>query len=295
MIEKIYIACCATDVWLARICVASIRYWHPEAPVCLLRDFGRGRFCTREIEDAWSVTAADSEPRYSGWGYTKLELLFRPGREKFLFLDADTALVGPLLDVLHGRPEEFIVSPDPVDDPQRHVVMPYYFDYAKVMASDPAYEFPGWVFNAGQFVATSGIIRPEDFEPVVTWSAPPRLNRSDVFYSADQGFLNYLLVRKAAQGALALGTARLYYDARSDEALRLPFAPPARNQPLLLHWPGEKKAIARHLSRGEILDFFERHYYTRVPGGARKRAAREGGRRLARAPRRLLKRFRGLT
>ena len=118
MIERIYIGCCATDVWLARISVASIRYWHPEIPICLLRDHGRGRFETSEIEKCWSVEAIDSEPCYSGWGYTKLELLFRPLRERFLFVDADTAFVGPLLEVLDARPEQFIVSPDVIDDPQ---------------------------------------------------------------------------------------------------------------------------------------------------------------------------------
>ena len=67
-----------SPVTLARICVASIRYWYPEVPICLLRDHGRGAVDTRELETAWQAEAMDSDPRYSGWGTTKLSLLFRP-------------------------------------------------------------------------------------------------------------------------------------------------------------------------------------------------------------------------
>ena len=282
MIERIYIGCCATDVWLARISVASIRYWHPEIPICLLRDHGRGRFETSEIEKCWSVEAIDSEPRYSGWGYTKLELLFRPLRERFLFVDADTAFVGPLLEVLDARPEQFIVSPDVIDDPRTHHVMGVYLNCENVQVWDPDYEFPGYVFNAGQFVATSGIIEPEDFTEVVEWSVPPALLRRDLFFSADQGFMNYLLVSLARKGRLTLGTATLYYDGQSDEAAQLSFHPPARQHPFLLHWPGEKPPLVSGFARGDILAFFEDFYYSRVPGGTVIRAAR-AARRLAKA------------
>ena len=282
MIERIYIGCCATDVWLARISVASIRYWHPEIPICLLRDHGRGRFETSEIEKCWSVEAIDSEPCYSGWGYTKLELLFRPLRERFLFVDADTAFVGPLLEVLDARPEQFIVSPDVIDDPRTHHVMGVYLNCENVQVWDPDYEFPGYVFNAGQFVATSGIIEPEDFAEVVEWSVPPALLRRDLFFSADQGFMNYLLVSLARRGRLTLGTATLYYDGQSDEAAQLSFHPPARQHPFLLHWPGEKPPLVSGVARGDILAFFEDFYYSRIPGGTVRRAAR-AARRLAKA------------
>ena len=59
VIERIYVGCCATDVWLARISVASIRYWHPDAPICLLRDHGMGFADTAEIEKYWGVDVLD--------------------------------------------------------------------------------------------------------------------------------------------------------------------------------------------------------------------------------------------
>ena len=279
MIEKIYIACCARDLWLARICVASIRSWYSDIPICLLRDQGQGRFSTRELERAWSVTAVDSEPCYSGWGYTKLELFFRTEQEKFLYVDADTVFVGPALDPLHDRTEEFIVSPDLI--PVGHPVMATYYDYEKLKTWDPAWEYPGWVFNAGQFVGTSGVLHPEDFEPVVSWATPPRLNRRDLFFSADQGYLNYLLVRKVAQGALTLGTATLYYDGSSDEAAALRFQPTARDHPFILHWPGEKKPRTQLMRRGDILAYFERLYYSRVPGGQTRRLLATLGRTIS--------------
>ena len=281
MIERIYIGCCATDVWLARISVASIRYWHPDAPICLLRDHGRGFADTSEIEKYWSVDVLDCTPAFAGCGFTKIELLLRPKQERFLFVDADTAFVGPVLDTLQDRPEQFVISPDFIADPRTHHVIPFYFDYAKLREYDPSYVFPGYVFNTGQFVATSGLLRAEDFAGIVDWKVPPVWLLRDVFSSAEQGFLNYLFARRAQQGALTLGTATLYYDGLSEEAARLEFRPPARDHRFLLHWPGEKSPTAGGYTRGDVLQYFEDLYYSRIPGGAAKRAIRTG-QRLAR-------------
>src|SRR5580658_6519198 len=48
-ISRVLIACCKSDVHLARICVASVRFWNPEIPVFLIKDSMQGAFSTTEI------------------------------------------------------------------------------------------------------------------------------------------------------------------------------------------------------------------------------------------------------
>lgn len=273
MIDRVYIGCCVHDVWLARISVASIRHWHPDVPICLHRDQLAGRFSTKEIEQHWNVKAIDVGPRFTGWGFTKLELLFRRANERYLFVDADTAFVGPLLDTLRSHREQFIVSPDPIDDPRSHPIMSVYFDYKRLKAHDPTYEFPGFVFNAGQFVATSGVFTPEDFW-AVAWEQPPSLKRRDLFFSADQGFFNYLLALKASAGEISCGTATLHYNGKSDACARLRFDPSSQVNSFLIHWPGEKPPTIDGLARHDVLRFFENAYYARIPLGELKRSIR---------------------
>ncbi len=46
-----FVACCKTDFYFARICVASIRYWYPEHPIYLLKDDSQGIFSTEEMKN----------------------------------------------------------------------------------------------------------------------------------------------------------------------------------------------------------------------------------------------------
>ena len=89
-----------------------------------------------------------------GWGYSKLEPLFLPQRSKFLVLDADTVLLGPVLDRLEEIDADFIV-----DDgkPSPELVKQLYFDVNKLKKLDPSFTPCGYNFNSGQWVGTSGL------------------------------------------------------------------------------------------------------------------------------------------
>ncbi len=56
-IEGVAISCYKFDVYLTRLCVASIRFWYPHIPIWLLKDRHYGDFDTREIEKYWNVQA----------------------------------------------------------------------------------------------------------------------------------------------------------------------------------------------------------------------------------------------
>jgi hypothetical protein len=61
-----------------------------------------------ELRQYWSVEGADLPAGDYGWGFVKLEPLFgRPG-EKFLVLDSDTVLAGPILQAWSGSLVQFV-------------------------------------------------------------------------------------------------------------------------------------------------------------------------------------------
>ncbi len=96
-IKRIYVLCHASDLWLAKISVASIRYWYPDVPITLLKDRTKGDFNTAEMERCWNISSMVLAHDRCGLGFAKIELLIRPRRERFLIVDADTVMCGPVL------------------------------------------------------------------------------------------------------------------------------------------------------------------------------------------------------
>ena len=75
-IERMYVAACAKDFHLTRLCVASIRFWYPDIPITLIPDFNAGQFDSRPLERDWNVDVFKAEIRNFGWGFSKLETCF---------------------------------------------------------------------------------------------------------------------------------------------------------------------------------------------------------------------------
>src|SRR3954471_12546197 len=186
-IDRVYIACHRRDLRLTKICVASIREWYPTLPIYLLKDEFNGAFNTTDLEERWNVRVWPLQERIFGWGFIKLEPLFMSERIRFLVLDSDIAFVGPVLDVLARESADFVVQQEaqPASEIPR-----LYFDPEIMSRRDS--EFPGvsFTFNSGQLVATGGLLRRDDFESLVHWSAPRRVAQPDAFNASDQGVLN---------------------------------------------------------------------------------------------------------
>jgi hypothetical protein len=271
-IEHVYITGNRHDLRFTQCCVASIRRWYPDIPLSLLKDESNGSYGTRELEDAWDVSVFQSEdPLHGGWA--KLEPMFRPGRQRCLILDSDIVFLGRVIDSLEALDADFVVegrggNPD--------YMARDYFDLVALKELDPEFVFPGYTFNIGQVVATSGILQRADFEPFVRFEGIPAKLHPDVFGGVHQGIVNYVLLKKAQDGELTLE--------------RLPFMewapttprPMTRTRkltadspyPSMVHWAGRKWKTFLPLRNGRLLCHFERHYYSRVPRGRRKRLLR---------------------
>ncbi|MEP6740880.1 MAG: hypothetical protein ABJB61_00165, partial [bacterium] len=97
MVDCIYLAACARDARLTRICVASIRYFYPDVPIRLLAGDILQRGLAKELKRYWGVELVDLPEGDYGWGLVKLEPLFGPPGQSFLVMDVDTVMTGRLL------------------------------------------------------------------------------------------------------------------------------------------------------------------------------------------------------
>lgn len=272
-IEAIYIACYKYDQRFTRILVASIRRWYPAIPIRLIKDRLYGDFDTREIEERWGVTLFPTEQTRFGWGFAKLEPLFLPGGQRCLILDSDILFAGPVLETLEACASDFIVQEERLAP---SLVERNYFPLAPLQKLDPAFAFPGYTFNTGQLVATTGLLHREDFAPFLRSQSPPQLEHPEVFKFGEQGLLNYLLMKKAAAGEITLRRLR-FMETPQDappagsggavheiEIARLDQRSPYR---FLIHWCGLKKPRIAQMHRGDLLLHFERLYYAAIPCG----------------------------
>src|SRR5436190_24325005 len=89
-VDCIYIAACARDARLTRICVASIRYFYPDVPITLLAGDILQRGLAKQLKRYWNVDLADLPLGDYGWGLVKLEPLFGPSGQRFMVCDVDT-------------------------------------------------------------------------------------------------------------------------------------------------------------------------------------------------------------
>jgi hypothetical protein len=282
-IARIYVIGSRRDFHLTRICVASIRYWYPEIPITLISDFEVGEFDSSALARDWNVGRYESTERRFGWGFSKLEALFTPERERYLALDSDIVLLGPVLDLLNETPGDFVVHPEVKE---RAKVEEYFFALEPLAAFDPSFVVPPSVFNCGQYVGTSGLLEREDFHSVLEWSSPRRALHPEIFKCADQGLFNYILVKAEAQGRLTVGRRKFFsWRGHGIEEITVDRIVERTSPPFLVHWAGPKSDDIRLLERPDILAFYDaynrgrRSLRGRLAYGLRYQAARKWSRR----------------
>lgn len=267
-IDGVVISCYRFDLQLTRLCVASVRFWYPQVPIWLLKDLHYGNFNTKEIERYWNVQVYPSRQKTQGWGFGKLEVMSQSPSRRFLFLDSDIVFAGRVLDRLERFDEDFIVDKEDFDATAVEV---QFFSLDKLRQLDPTFEFPGYGFNGGQIVATTGRISQQDFDGLMDWQTRT-INRPDVFKKGDQGLTNYVVLRKVQQGQLTIRREPFMVwpgEAARAQHIRVEDLSPSGLQQQVLHWAGLGWGKPpEEMPRSEILLHFEEMYYSRIPFGA---------------------------
>jgi hypothetical protein len=175
-------------------------------------------------------------------------------------------MCGPVLRSLEKFADDFIVPGTPIDNPRAASFTRIYFHLHLLRKLDPEFRFPGYAFNTGVFVGTSGILTREIFEPHLIWSSPVRLKAPEIFSCADQGVLNYVLMKKAAESALTLRSADFMIWGFAPQAKRLDVHRIAarRGYDAIVHYAGAKPASIIEFPAAPILLHFDRLYHGAV-------------------------------
>jgi hypothetical protein len=270
-LNKVVIACFKKDLFLVRPCVASVRYWYPDAEIFLLKDYIRGDFSTREIERYWGAKVFQTSRRVFGWPWSKLAVIMQDRKDKYLFLDSDTVMLGRVLDKLDDYEDDFVVT-GMRGSQDSHTINAHYMDMQKVREFDPSYQFPGFGFNGGQMVMTSGMLSEADFASVIAFESNITNKHPDIFKHGDQGALNYVFAKAHQAGKITLAYADFWIWPGLPEASSIDLESIRRKEglPFIIHWAGIKPTDFRKYSRYDVLKFYNDAYYRRVPLGGLK-------------------------
>jgi Coenzyme PQQ synthesis protein D (PqqD) len=269
-IDCIYIACYKDDVRMARILAMSIRKWYPSIPIKLIKDELNGTFDTSEFEKVLNVSVLHTHTNAFGWCMGKFEPYFLSNRHRCLILDADMIFLGPVLDELENYDEDFVVRLE--DPPDLDFINRLYFDLEKLKQFDPTFAVPSFTFNGGGIVATTGILKRSDFDNFVAWTTPPQFTRPDLFKCGDQGVLNYVLMKKSAEGEISLARCNFMDFPYTPSGMAVELSKISQTSPykFLLHWAGRsfKNTVAPNFDgspRADLLLHFEKMYYDLIP------------------------------
>jgi hypothetical protein len=268
-VDRIYLAACARDARLTRICLASIRYFYPDAPIQILAGDLLQPGLAEELKKHWNIEVADLPPGDYGWGLVKLEPLFGPPGQRFLVMDVDTAFTGKVLDERAKSDASFFVDDEVLSDADFKRL---YYDWDKLAAIDPDVQCARKSFNVGQWFGTAGIVKREEFDRWVEWTLPRTLRYPDLFMGGDQGIMNYVVLKKEAFEGLKIDRQTIMrWPGDGMEGLDAASVAAGKAPPLVIHWAGMKATFLHDMVGGDLLQFFEDWYYQHMPmGRARK-------------------------
>jgi hypothetical protein len=277
----IVVFCYKKDYFMTRPCVASIRYFYPQAEIYLLKDYLAGDFDSQELEKAFDVKELDLGIRNYGWSAAKVHFLLSKQfvGQRVLTLDCDIVFAGRFLEDLYRKTEgiDFVVDPEYYASPYEGNVPLHYYKFDDVKLFDPSFEFPGYVFNGGQMLVKTDKIPVDYITPLFDAVTFPYYKRRDILPQVDQSLLNYLLPKLAKEGKLTLGAENFMAWSNGQEALNVNLAKLKEGEtyPFLIHWAGVLRVADFSLmTRADILLFFENYYYSKVPLGTIKKKAR---------------------
>lgn len=266
----VVVCCNKKDFFLARICVASIRYYYPGIQIELIKDEGNGKFNTAEVEKYFKVKPVDLRVKKMGWSGAKFHYLYQEQKgKKVLILDADIVFIGPFLERLLPTIEtnDYVVSIDENDISDKEWVRNNYFDIEAVKKAYPAYQYPGFFFNAGQVFVTTGVLNEKYLNEFFDRNEYPFWKKKWLFPQVDQSVYNYLLPTLEAEQKIKLGKEKFMLWAASDTTLNISLKEVAEKtiQSGVVHWAGcLRYSYVKKMLRGDIAVFFEEYYYSCV-------------------------------
>src|SRR4051794_40684926 len=171
------------------VCLASIRYWYPDLKVTVMKNRNQGDFRIGFLARYFNISVLDSPHAHYGKYYGSLEPYFTGRCERFVVMDTDTALTGPILDLLERQPADFVVDREVQGDRRLREL---YWDPDRIGAFIPEYSTAWFTFNNAAICGTGDKITRADFGDFMTWvpGAEPIMKDAEVFPMADMTAIN---------------------------------------------------------------------------------------------------------
>ena len=274
----IIIFCHKKDFFLAKILVASIRYYYPAVEIYLCKDLLSGAFQTTGMEKNWNVKILDLGIKRFGWSAAKMHFYLsdKLKGKKALLLDADIVFTGRVLDRLIplAMKNDVVVSPEYHHGNEGEWLKKQFYDIDIVQKMHPDFRLPGYYFNCGQLIARSELFTADEVKGVFDKNNFPFWTNRKDFPLVDQGVLNYLLPYKEQKNEIKIAIDEYYIWIDTDIARQMDFHEVLTGEkyPYMIHWAGnERIPYIYGMFRGDILVYFQILYYTKIPYGTVKR------------------------
>ena len=242
------VACYRGDVPLLRGCLASIKYFAPDAPICLVID---GDFDSRPFEKRYGVSCIrrrdvrhpDLRKSSFGPGITKMVAFWESPFERIFHVDADAVLWG---DVRNNIPSSSwdVVFNEPHEEITDFIQRTQYFDPERIFEHIQPFNWKGnSYFQAGVVCIRRGALDLCEYLRMLEGQR----SHPDVFINMDQGMLNILVFRALKAGTIKAVQAHLQsvvpVIAKPDLESRFQIRdgrPVPWLQPTIVHWAGPK-------------------------------------------------------
>lgn len=242
------VACHKGDVPLLRGCLASIKYFAPDAPICLVIDTD---FDSRPFEKRYGVTAIRRrdvrQPGLRQWsfgpGITKLVAFWEAPFERIFHIDADAVLWGDVRKNLPDR-EWDVVFNEPHEEITEFIQRTQYFDPLVIFEHIEPFSWQeNPYFQAGVVCIKRGSLDVDEYLKMLEGQR----KQPGVFINMDQGILNILVFRALRDGKIHAQPAHLQSVvpvlSRSEMESRFQIQiekPVLWTQPTVVHWAGPK-------------------------------------------------------
>jgi len=259
------VACYRGDIPLLRGCLASVKYFAPDAPICLIAD---GDFSTREFERAYGVQVIrkkdvqnpDLRKWSFGYGITKMIALWESPFEWVFHLDADMVLWGDIRKNLPQQPWDFVYN-EPHEVITDEIQKSQYFDPEKLFQFVPSFPWQDRpYFNSGSWCAKRGVF---DLDEYLTLLEVYRKHPDVVF--TDQGIMGVMAFRAASANKMKVREAHLQTNVpvftKNELAARFYMdenGPVLGERPTSIHWAGPKPWVTNREVFRKPMDYFRK-------------------------------------
>jgi hypothetical protein len=266
-VEQIFLVTYRYDLANLIVCLESIRYWYPDIPITVVKNRNEGDFPIDFLAGHFKLSVIDSPAARYGSYFGSLEPYLTGRSGRFLVMDTDTALTGPVLDFLGSLSADFVVD---LEEQPEHKLRALYWNPDGIKDYIPEYSRAWFTFNNGAVCGTGDKVTRADFADFMNWpdGAEPSMKDSSVFPMADMTAINVAINRKAVRGEITVDRVALmiyapfYMESQSDLVRRI--ADRSGPELRIIHWADQKHLPIAKRPLGQVYQFYRSRFFSRL-------------------------------